>query len=90
LYFLASHLCDTRCCLRTDHLTTETIRENQSRIRCPGLIMILREKHIAEYYPCRHGQNNSKAHDEPLKYTCRRITFVQQHEAATNYYQALS
>ena len=52
--------------------------------------MILREKHIAEYYPCPHGQNNSKAHGDPLKYTCRRITFVQQHEAATNYYQSLS
>ncbi len=90
MYFIASHLCDTRGCVRIEHLTTENQKENLSRIWCPGVILTLKGKHIVEVTPCKHGIKNKKANDDFLKFTCRKITVMVQDRAATDYYRNLS
>ncbi|CAF0928558.1 unnamed protein product [Adineta steineri] len=75
----ASHLCDTKHCLRASHLTLESMGMNLSRKSCPGVILTLKctgpstPKQIVQHKPCVYGINHPEAQGDFFKFSCRKI-----------------
>jgi hypothetical protein len=73
----------------------ESFLANVARQNCSGVILTLKSnrptipKHIIAITPCRHGLNHPEADGDYLKYTCRKMQVMIQHQAATNYYETL-
>jgi hypothetical protein len=87
----ASHLCDTKNCLRREHLIIESMKENASRRSCPGVILILqpqgpsKPKKIMQIKPCHHGINHQKAKGNFLKFSCRKIQVMIEDDSSIQY-----
>ena len=80
-FLLASHLCDTRSCILKDHVVLEAFKTNNSRTKCAGIILTIREQtatspaHILKATPCQHGLNHIKSNGNHFMFSCRKIQF---------------
>ena len=77
LYFvLVSHLCDTRGCLRPEHIIDESQDANLSRRRCAGMIIGIRNDTITGIAPCHHGVERATPNGNPFEFTCRKVRAI--------------
>jgi hypothetical protein len=90
-----SHLCDTKGCIRKEHLAVESCSINLSRQGCQGVTLMLRSqgqltpKKILEVYPCYHGINRPDANGNYLTFSCRKIEVMIQDQASIEFFQTI-
>ncbi|CAF1363968.1 unnamed protein product [Adineta steineri] len=73
--YSGSHLCDSRGCLRKEHLEVELYSFNSSRKYCPGVMLAVAGDTITDVYPCVHGRTHPKFKTgaDELEYACRKV-----------------
>ena len=82
----ASHLCDCKGCLRSEHLTIEPfISANLPRKKCDGVMLIVRDASIIRFDPCMHGINHPDANGDSLRFSCRKLRLVSLNSQAIRY-----
>lgn len=70
-----SHLCDSRGCIRAEHLelTTQHVH-NLERQRCHGVTLIVAADLIIHEVPCSHAKGLSSA--DKIETSCRKLRMV--------------